>query len=261
MSEDAPRPPENAPIGGGEALHPVGRIRSVYRYPVKSMAAQPMAAADLGWHGLEGDRRYAFRRRDAVGGFPWLTATRLPELVGYRPESAPSDAASPSGLRVSTPEGEGFALEDPALCRRVAAAHGAEVELAHLQQGIFDEASVSLISTSTVARLERDSGVRLDPRRFRPNLLVDAFGDEPFAEDAWVGRRIVIGGPAGASVWVTQRDPRCAMVNLDPDTAAADPRVLRTIVRGRANFAGVYAVPVRPGPIGAGATVYVAAAS
>ena len=58
---------------------PIGRVRSLFRYPVKSMAGVSLEHASLGWHGIEGDRRFAFRRVTEKGGMPWLTASRLPE--------------------------------------------------------------------------------------------------------------------------------------------------------------------------------------
>ena len=59
----------------------IGEVEALFRYPVKSMSGEILDAADLGWHGLDGDRRLAFRRADDRGGFPWLTGTKLPELI------------------------------------------------------------------------------------------------------------------------------------------------------------------------------------
>jgi uncharacterized protein YcbX len=66
-------------------MQPVGFVRQLFRYPVKSMAGEALERAEIGWHGVEGDRRFAFRRVDNTSGFPWLTAGRLPELLRYRP--------------------------------------------------------------------------------------------------------------------------------------------------------------------------------
>ena len=63
----------------------IGHIRELVRYPIKSMAGTPAESAFLGWHGLNGDRRFAFRRIGDQSGFPWLSASRLPELLLYRP--------------------------------------------------------------------------------------------------------------------------------------------------------------------------------
>ena len=64
----------------------IGQIEGIFRYPVKSMRGGPLDAATLGWHGLDGDRRLAFRRLDERGGFPWLTATKLPDLILFTPQ-------------------------------------------------------------------------------------------------------------------------------------------------------------------------------
>src|SRR5262245_63724047 len=64
----------------------VGEVEALFRYPVKSMSGELLEVAELGWHGLEGDRRLAFRRVDDRGGFPWLTATKLPDLILFAPQ-------------------------------------------------------------------------------------------------------------------------------------------------------------------------------
>jgi hypothetical protein len=56
----------------------IGHVDAILRYPVKSMGGERLEAAKLGWHGLGGDRRLAFRRMDDRSGFPWLTASKLP---------------------------------------------------------------------------------------------------------------------------------------------------------------------------------------
>jgi uncharacterized protein YcbX len=64
----------------------VGEVEAIFRYPVKSMRGERLETAELGWHGLDGDRRLAFRRADDRGGFPWLTASKLPELILFAPQ-------------------------------------------------------------------------------------------------------------------------------------------------------------------------------
>ena len=63
----------------------IGEVEALFRYPVKSMSGEALESAELGWHGLDGDRRLALRRMDDRGGFPWLTATKLPELILFAP--------------------------------------------------------------------------------------------------------------------------------------------------------------------------------
>jgi uncharacterized protein YcbX len=228
----------------------LGTIRAIHRYPVKSMAGEALGAATVGWHGLDGDRRFAFRRVGDASGFPWLTASKLPELVRHRPR------VDDRVLRVVTPDGAELAGDGAELRERVAASCGSPVELTHLARGIPDEAPLSLIAEATVRRVCEDAGVPVDPRRFRPNLLVETADGEPFGEDAWVGRTLAFGARGdGPRAVVTLRDLRCVMVNLDPDTARADPRVLKATAANDA-CAGVYAVPVRLGTIAVGDRLY-----
>ena len=72
-----------------------------------------------------------------------------------------------------------------------------------------------------------------------------------------MGRSLSCGGqPASALIGVTQRDLRCVMMNLDPDTAQADPRLLKATAKLNAVCAGVYGVPLRTGAISVGDRLY-----
>ena len=234
----------------------VGRVRAIYRYPVKSMAGEALASAQLGWHGLDGDRRLAFVRSGVRAGMPWLTAGRLASLVTYIPLRDAEDALP---TRVRTPKGEELDLHGDALRAELTSAHGAPVELMRIDNGIFDDGALSIITTSAVAAVSGEAGVHADARRFRPNLLIETPGRSPFPEDAWVGRTLRIGeGEQPPAVSVCLRDVRCAMMNLDPDTAASDARFLKAAVRMNENCAGVYATTIRTGPVRVGDALYLA---
>ena len=234
----------------------LGRINAIFRYPVKSMAGELLEVARLGWHGLEGDRRLAFRRLNDNSAFPWLTASKLRELLLYKPFGHADNAVEPLPTHVRTPEGKEYELRGHELREEVSRRHGSEVELMNLKHGIFDEASVSVISPSTVTGIERECGRDLDLRRFRPNIVIETSNVEPFAEDRWVGRTLMFGeGNSRAAVRVTMRDERCVMVNLDPDTAESDSRVMKTVVRLNENYAGVYGTVVRAGELRVGQVV------
>jgi len=233
----------------------VGRIKAIFRYPVKSMAGELMDVAKLGWHGLEGDRRLAFRRCNDKSGFPWLTASKLPKLLCYEPFGSDHNA-EPLPTHVRTPDGKEYELHSKELREDVSGRYGSEVELMNLKHGIFDEASISVISLNTIAGIERQCGRDLDLRRFRPNIVIETDIVEPFAEDSWVGRTLMFGeGNSGAAVRVTMKDERCVMVNLDPDTAESDARVMKTVVRLNENYAGVYGTVVGAGELRVGQVV------
>ena len=84
----------------------IGEVEALFRDPVKSMSGEPLEVADLGWHGLDGDRRLAFRRLDDRGGFPWLSASKLPELILFAPQRRESEAGGGLPTHVCTPEGD-----------------------------------------------------------------------------------------------------------------------------------------------------------
>ena len=234
----------------------VGRIRELFRYPVKSMAGQPVETAHLNLHGLGGDRRFAFRRLRERGPVPWLTASRYPDLLRYLPFGGDAGAEEPAPTHVRTPEGEELELTGEALRAEVSHRSGHDVELIQSRLGIFDDADVSLITVATLQGIERELGRPLDLGCFRPNVVVDTGGEEVFGEDRWVGGTLVFGeGDAAAAVTLTMRDPRCVMINMDPDTAQQDPQVMRTLVRMSGNNAGVYGTVVRAGTLAVGQSV------
>jgi uncharacterized protein YcbX len=235
----------------------VGHVEALFRYPVKSMGGEPLETADLGWHGLDGDRRLAFRRVEERGGFPWLTASKLPELILYAPQRRGPSADEALPTHVRTPEGEELAAFGPELAAEIGRRHGAPVEMMYLSRGIFDEASVSVITAATVGEIGRLAAQPADVRRFRPNVLVSSLGSVPFEEDEWVGGVLSFGETdEAATIAVTNHDERCSMVNLDPGSALSTPDVLKAIVRARDNKAGVYGAVTRRGRVAVGQPVF-----
>lgn len=231
----------------------VGRVYEIVRYPVKSMAGIPTDSAVLGWHGLDGDRRFAFRRMEDNSGFPWLSASRLPELLLYHPTGLDESSGEPLPTQVRTPSGSLIEVGSAELNAEISERFGSKVELMKLKNGIFDDAPISVISLSTIAGISREAGIDLDRRRFRGNIFLETERSETFFEDEWVGRMLVFGevDPRPA-VSVTLRDPRCMIINLDPETATQDARVMKTVVRLNNNDAGVYATVVSSGTIRVG---------
>jgi uncharacterized protein len=229
--------------GKARAGREVGRVVGLWRYPVKSMAAEALEAAEVGWHGLEGDRRWAFVRDGmARSGFPWLTLRENPRMWCYRPWLADPDRPNAGVTMVRTPSGAELDVTDPALAEELAP--GARV--LRQDRGIFDTFPLSLITTQTLGALGGMAGAALDPLRFRPNLLVEAASGEPFAEDAWVGAVLSVGG---LRMRVDRRDQRCVVINVDPSTLEAGTAVLRAVAQQRQACAGVYGTTVHPGRV------------
>ncbi len=234
----------------------VGEVEALFRYPVKSMSGETLDLADLSWHGVDGDRRLAFRRVDDRGGFPWLTATTLPALILFVPlRLGPAVADLPTHVR--TPAGEELAVFGQELATAVGTLHGSPVAVMHLNRGIFDEASISVITTATVGEVGRLAAQQPDVGRFRPNILIRALRSVPFEEDDWVGGVLSFGEASeAAAIAITNRDERCAMVNVDPDSSHSTAEVLKTIVRVRNNKAGVYGAVTRRGRLAVGEPVF-----
>ena len=174
----------------------IGEVSALFRYPVKSMRGVRLEVADLGWHGIDGDRRLGLHRLGDHGGFPWLTATRLPELLLFAPQWHAAHGADGIPTHVRTPEGEDLAAFSRELASEIGRRHGSPVEMMHLDRGIFDEASISIITSSTVDALGALAGQSPDVRRFRPNVLIASPRSVPFEEDEWVGGVLSFGGTA-----------------------------------------------------------------
>ncbi|MDQ6769714.1 MAG: MOSC domain-containing protein [Gemmatimonadota bacterium] len=238
----------------------IGHIEAIFRYPVKSMAGGQLEAANLGWHGLDGDRRLAFRRTQDRSGFPWLSASKLPDLLRFTPVWREQGLPADLPTHVRTPDGKEMAVFGEELAAEVELRLGAPVQMMELRQGIFDEASLSVISVETLREIGKVSGTTPDVRRFRPNVLVRLLRPDPFQEDGWVGGVLSFGEVGrGPSVSVIMRDTRCSMVNLDPDSARSSPEMLKAVVQMNQNKAGIYGAVIRTGQLAVGQTVHLQA--
>ncbi|WP_129649531.1 MOSC domain-containing protein [Peristeroidobacter agariperforans] len=222
----------------------VGRVVGLWRYPVKSMRGEALNEVNVSWHGLAGDRRWAFVRDGvAQSGFPWLTLRERADMNHYLPSFVDPTQPDKSSTLVRTPGGVTFDVTDPTLAAELWP-DGARV-IKH-DRGVFDTFPLSLITRQTIEALAGMVSTPLDVQRFRPNLLIDAASDAPFAEDEWVGRILRIGD---LRMRVDKRDGRCAVITIDPATSQKEPSVLRAVVRQRQGCAGVYGSTVAPGRI------------
>jgi uncharacterized protein YcbX len=227
----------------------VGRVVALWRYPVKSMAAEALNEVEVSWNGLVGDRRWAFIQDGSVrSGFPWLTLRERADMRHYRPSFVEPSRPDTSPTLVRTPSGAVLDVADPALSAEL----GSGVRVMKQDRGIFDTMPLSLITTQTIAGLGVHAGIHLDVQRFRPNFLVEAAEDSAFPEDAWVDSVLHVGD---MQMRVDKRDKRCVIVNMDPVTLERNPAVLRAIARERQACLGVYGSTVKPGQVMLGSPV------
>lgn len=250
----------------------VGKIDSLWRYPVKSMRGEELQEVFIGFSGVYGDRLYAFRSSAAPKGFPWLTAREQEAMLLYRPSYRyPERASKPGNLAeaeaigsgltpvygaipdlmvdVDTPAGERLSIDDPRLMSmlREGLGGGHELTLLRSHRSMTDCRPISIISLQTVRQLSRELGTDVDKRRFRANLYVDLESEDGFAEDEFVGRTLQVA--ARAAVSVLNRDSRCKITTLDPDTAQPNPDVMKLIARNHEGQAGIYGAVLVEGTI------------
>jgi hypothetical protein len=241
----------------------IGTVESLWRYPIKSMSGEAVDELFMGFPGFYGDRCFAFKNSSARKGFPYLNAPVQQQMLRYRPQFRYAErAAKPPNLveamsigpgvtpataepndlivDVVTPSGAVVSVDDPALLEMLREGlHGEnDLTLVRSDRALTDCRPVSLISVQTVRQVEAELGIPIDQRRFRSNVYLNLASDDGFAEDEWVGRKLRIG--SSAEIMVLERDPRCKMISLDPDTGEHNPEISRKLAQAHAGCAGVY---------------------
>jgi uncharacterized protein YcbX len=238
----------------------VGRVVAIYRHPVKSLRGELLERAPVWWTGLEGDRRYAFVRGDFAGNFPWLTGRQIPEMVRYTASFSEPERPFQSPVRVRTPDGRELPVESDELRAELAERYGGPISLLHLGRGTYDALPISVITTATIATLGRAAGRVLDPRRFRPNVLVEPVGAPEagdFPEDAWRGGLLIFGDRENsARARVMERKLRCVMTNIEPETGERNANVLDVATRLHDGCAGMLCATEALGTIETGEMIY-----
>lgn len=230
----------------------VGRVVGSWRYPVKSMGAEPLAEADVSWFGVAGDRRWAFVRTDLPqSGFPWLTLREHQGLRDYRPRFVDANRPDKSPTVVLTPSGAELDVTDPALRAEI---NRGELQVIRQDRGIFDTFPLALITTQSIASISTLVGIAPDVQRFRPNFLIEAEGELPYPEDDWVGCVIRIGT---LRLRVDKRDGRCGVITIDPQTGERNTAVFRAVAQNRQGCLGVYGTTVEPGRVALGDKVLI----
>jgi uncharacterized protein len=237
----------------------IGTVESLWRYPVKSMRGEELDEVFAGFSGVYGDRLFAFSSSASPKGFPFLTAREQCEMLRYRPRfREPDKAARPINqseaekvgatplyadaddlvLDVETPGGDTLAIDDSALIealrRGIDDKH--RLTLLRSERALTDCRPLSIFGVQSARKLGEETGISVDKRRFRANIYLDLA--KGFAEDELVGRSVRIGPKVVVSI--LERDPRCVMITLDPDTGEKEPALLKKVAQAHSGMAGVY---------------------
>jgi hypothetical protein len=133
-----------------------------------------------------------------------------------------------------------LAIGDPALIEMLRADidQKHQVTLMQSQRAMTDCRPVSIFSLQSAQQLGGETGMPVDKRRFRANVYVDLTSAKGFAENELVGRSVRIGPKA--VITILERDSRCMMITLDPDTGEQTPAILKKVARAHDGMAGVY---------------------
>jgi len=212
------------------ASHPLGSVTHLWRYPVKSLAGEPLERAEVDAAGVAGDRRAALFLR--------------------------TDGQARSGKTYRGKEHNLLhTVSDAERAVALARERGADVERRDDAGPYFDDAAFSLIFDRWLHEAEAYVGYALDPLRYRANAFARAAPDFDFDEPALVGRMLAIGS---ARLQVTAPIGRCVTTTYDVATGASDPAVLRAVARYRDNVMGIYCAIVVPGTLRPGDAILIA---
>jgi uncharacterized protein YcbX len=241
----------------------IGTVESLWRYPVKSMHGEELEEMFAGFSGVYGDRVFAFRSSASPKGFPYLTAREQHEMLRYRPRfRQPDKAVQPVNLTeaekmppganpifadreemmidVETPAGYTLAIDNPVLIDmlRNGIDDKHQLTLLRSERAMTDCRPLSLFAVQSARRLSEETGTLVDKRRFRANVYLDLTSSDGFTEDEFVGRSVRLGPKVVVSI--LERDPRCAVITLDPDTGEKTPALLKRVAQDHSGTAGVY---------------------
>jgi uncharacterized protein YcbX len=238
-----------------------GRVESLWRYPVKSVRGEELEEAYVGFSGVYGAReqkemlRYRPRFRHPEKA---ARPANLAEAESLEPGVTPLHG-DPADLvvEVVTPTGAVLAIDDPGLMRMLGEGMGDvhQLTLLRSERAMTDCRPVSLLSVQTMNAIGNEAGLPVDKRRFRANIYLDFGSATGFVEDGFVGRTLRIGSKAVISI--LERDPRCKMITLDPDTGESNPQILRPVAQDHEGRAGVYGAVLVEGTVRRGDEVEV----
>jgi uncharacterized protein len=256
-------------------------VATLWRYPVKSMQGEELDAAEITAGGLLGDRRFAVID-SATGKVAHVKNHRKwPRFYSYRAAytEPPRAGSALPAVRITMLDGTSATTDQADLPKLLSEALGREVTLSGPlpaptaeeyviaggqaasfdvpSQTFFDSDILHLVTTASLDRLRSlHPDGRIEPRRFRPNIVVATGPDTSgFAENDWVGRKIAIG--EHVRLRVTMTTDRCNVPTLAQGDLPKDSRILRTAARYNNAQLGVYADVISGGPVRRGDPVTV----
>lgn len=263
-------------------------VTSLWRYPVKSMMGEEMNACVITEKGLLGDRAYGVIDEKTGKLANAKNPRKWPGMFNYRASFIePPQLSEPiPPVRITLPNGHSVISNESNLSTHLSESFQRSVTLSspsstevefegYIPEGIkeldnpgtvfskaspketfFDIAMVHIITTSTIDTLRKMTPEsRIEPRRFRPNLILDMPDAEGFIEEQWVDKTLSIG--EHVQLKIIQPTKRCIMTTLPQGDLPNDPNVLRTLAQQNSGNFGVYAKILKTGPVKIGDKVVI----
>ncbi|WP_219837583.1 MOSC domain-containing protein [Paenibacillus sp. R14(2021)] len=228
----------------------IGKLLEITRYPVKSFAGERMQACGIESYGMQGDRIAAFVDETREGWNSFITARTIPVMLNYQARLGGDGQAD--RLRIISPDGRSL-LWDEQLREEIQQHSTQPVSLKSYAEPIdglmaVDAASLLIVTTASLLKLETRWDKAIDSRRFRPNLLIE-LDDTLLQEGELIGRSIAIGG---AELQINEYCERCSMITIEPGTLERDKSLLAAVNEHFELHFGLYASVRRPGGVQAG---------
>ncbi len=221
-------------------------VVSLFRFVVKATGGESLDAADVGPHGLVGDREWAVYAEDGklATGKHSRRFRRMDPVFELVAHGQGTDA------RIVLPDGSQLAAGEQE-CDRTLTAHFGQPVTLRRATGVphFDAAPVSVVGTATLVELGRHEGDGrpLDPRHLRANVVIQT--EQPYAEEGLIGHEVAVGA---VRLRVVETIERCRMVGVAQVGLPARPRMLQAVSDHHALQAGVYAEVLGSGVVRVG---------
>lgn len=266
----------------------IGKVVSIWRYPVKSMLGEELNSSYITEHGLIGDRVYALIDQETGKVISAKNPNKWGMLFDFRSAfiDQPQVVDNIPPVRITFPDGTQIFSNQNEINHTLSKVLDREVKLIRNSlekpiyeeywpnieglaqrekttdevmppQSFFDIAVVHILTTSTINRLrELYPKGRFEIRRFRPNIVVEPLsGEADFVENSWVGKNITIGEKILLNV--IQPCTRCVMITLPQSELPKDLGILKTVAKYNQVNVGVYASVYRDGTIRRGDSVQI----
>ncbi|KIL51934.1 MOSC domain-containing protein [Jeotgalibacillus soli] len=236
----------------------IGSMQEITRHPVKSFTGESVGRTKVMDYGLYGDRSHALMDETRPGEF--LTITQFSGLAQYKAKFIGEESLLQyPQIEIITPNNRIFNWGDQALVDEIENLTKRRISLveykpAHVPFGAIEEENLLLVTDASLQRLKEIWGKEVDPRRFRPNLLIELNDKIPFVEETWFGKKLKIGKEV--EIQLNRYCERCMIITVNPEDAKRDPSLLKTIGKERSNHFGVYASVIKTGEIQVGDEIY-----